>query len=55
MTRVYCGQSIDPGDDGQRITHGTFAHTMCAWAADEAFWAQFAVEVEEVADASQHS
>lgn len=40
MSCCYCRHPITPEDDGQRIKHGTFAHTACAWAADEMFWQQ---------------
>jgi hypothetical protein len=36
----YCGRPILPHDDAQQIEQGVRAHSACAWAIDEAFWAE---------------
>jgi hypothetical protein len=36
---IYCTQRINANDDTQRVSKHEVAHTACAWAADEAFWA----------------
>ena len=33
---TYCKRLIDPDEDSQRIAHGIYAHTDCAFEADEA-------------------
>ena len=53
---LYCGHPVDPVADTW-IGGGVMAHSPCAWAAEEAFWATLDVEEgkEEKADASQSS
>lgn len=43
---VYCLQFIDKDDDAQRIDKRQYAHTACAFAADQAFWAALDTESE---------
>lgn len=36
---VYCVQLTTANDDAQKVSKREVAHTACAWAVDEAFWA----------------
>lgn len=35
---VYCNAIISADDDAQRVEHKKFAHTACAFAANDAFF-----------------
>lgn len=40
----YCSQLLDADDDVQRIDRDKVAHTVCAFAADEALFAALDAE-----------
>jgi hypothetical protein len=40
----YCSQLLNEDDDAQRIDKNEYAHTACAFAADEAFFAALDAE-----------
>lgn len=48
---IYCAQLIDADDDAQRIDKNEYAHTACAFAADEALFA--ALDAEKLFDESK--
>jgi hypothetical protein len=43
---VYCSQLLDVDDDAQRVSKREVAHTVCAFAADEALFAALDAESE---------
>lgn len=47
----YCLQLITADDDAQRVSKREVAHTQCAFAADEAFFALLDAEESEQDDA----